>query len=222
MSGAAQPPSRRLRTVARLARTSPGYTRVSESILTAIRGNATVVDLLTRLAGDGGRLGGQSHPLKTARAVDGPGADRWPIVLVTLDDPDAGTSPTPEQVAAAIGELDDFQRRLRCFRLVFLVDGDHLAAVRRTGHAVEMLAPPDDLDEGVSLRAHRARRVLSMTDHYQAWLVVDIPLSRRTGLDPAQRDLLEALPAYLADQHDLNDLPGLPGVTDAGGTGRAV
>ena len=34
--------------------------------------------------------------------------------------------------------------------------------------------------------------------------------------------LLEALPGYLADQHDLHDLPALPGVTDAGGTGRGV
>ncbi|WKV16174.1 hypothetical protein LP422_21935 [Janibacter limosus] len=92
--------------------------------------------------------------------------------------------------------------------------------MRRAGHAVELLPDPADLGDEQAVRRHRARRVVSMTDHYRARLVPDVPVSQGAGLTRSQRELLEALPAYLADQHDLHDLPTLPGVTDEGGTGR--
>ena len=220
MSSAAPPPSSRLSALARRVRSAPGYRRVTDSVLPGIRGNETVVDLLTRLVGEGGRLGGSSHPLVTTADVDVAGADRWPIVIVTLDDPDGSRPATVEEVEAVVAEIGRLQVRLRCFRAVFLVTGDALAPVRRAGHAVELLPDPADLGDEQAVRRHRARRVVSMTDHYRAWLVLDVPVSQGAGLTRSQRELLEALPAYLADQHDLHDLPTLPGVTDEGGTGR--
>ncbi len=220
MTSAARPPSRRMRDLARVARSSPGYRRVTDTLLPRIRGNETVVDLLTRLVGEGGRLGGPSHPLVTPKGVDAEGADRWPVVVVTLDDPDGSRPPRDDEVRAAVAELGELQARLRCFRPVFLVTGDALTVVRQAGHAVELLPAPEDLADEGERRRHRARRLVSMTDHYRAWLVLEVPLSERPGLTPAQRELLEALPGYLADQHDLHDLPALPGVTDPGGTGR--
>ena len=220
MTSAATPPSSRMSSLARVARSAPGYRRVSESLLPTIRGNETLVDLLTRLAGEGGRLGATSHPLVTAKGVDTAGADRWPVVVVTLDDPDGSRPAHSDEVERIVEEIGQLQRRLRCFRPVFLVSGDALPVVRRAGHAVELLPDSADLADEAAARRHRARRVVAMTDHYRAWLVLDVPMSQRAALAPAQRELLEALPAYLADQHDLHDLPALPGVTDAGGTGR--
>ncbi len=220
MSSAAPPPSNRLSSFARRVRRAPGYRQVTDSLLPRIRGNETVVDLLTRLIGEGGRLGGASHPLITPKGVDCAGADRWPIVVVTLDDPDGTRPPTAAEVEQVVAEVGELQQRLRCFRVVFLVAGDALALVRRSGHAVELLPPPEDQEDPAVARARRARRVVSMTDHYRAWLVLDVPLSQRASLAPAEREVLEALPGYLADQSDLHDLPGLPGVTDADGTGR--
>lgn len=220
MSSAATPPSSRMSSLARVARNAPGYRQLTETLLPKIRGNETLVDLLTRLAGEGGRLGGTSHPLVTAKGVDTAGADRWPIVVVTVDDPDDDHVPSQEEVARVVAEVSELQARLRCFRAVFLVRGEVLSVVRRAGHAVELLPSPEDLVDEAQYRTHRARRVVSMTDHYRAWLVLDIPISSRPRLAPSQRELLEALPAYLADQHDLHDLPEMPGITDAGGTGR--
>ena len=222
MSSAAPPPSSRLSTLARRVRTAPGYRQVTDSLLPRIRGNETVVDLLTRLVGEGGRLGGSSHPLVTAKGVDTAGADRWPVVVITLDDPDGERPASPEEVAQVVAEVGRLQERLRCFRAVFLVAGDALDVVRRAGHAVELLPDPADIGDAAAVRRHRARRVVAMTDHYRAWLVLDVPAARRAGLAPAQVELLEALPGYLADQHDLHDLPALTGITDAGGTGRGV
>lgn len=226
MSSAATPPSSRLSSFARRVRTAPGYRQVTDSLLPRIRGNETVVDLLTRLVGEGGRLGGASHPLVTAKGVDTEGADRWPIVIVTVDDPDGADSPDstggaadargprPEAVAAVVAEVAALQERLRCFRVVFLVREDAFPAVRGSGHVVEIVPPVEGFADPDDWRRHRARRVVSMTDHYRAWLVMDVPLSERSGLSPAQRELLEALPGYLTDQCALHDLPPLPGVTD--------
>lgn len=220
MSSAATPPSSRLSSLARRVRTAPGYRQVTDSLLPRIRGNETVVDLLTRLVGEGGRLGGSSHPLMTAKGVDTEGADRWPIVIVTVDDPDSATGaagspgPSPTAVEAVVAEVAALQERLRCFRVVFLVREDAFPAVRGSGHVVEILPPVEGFADSADWRRHRARRVVSMTDHYRAWLVMDVPLSERSGLSPAQREVLEALPGYLTDQCALHDLPPLPGVTD--------
>ena len=141
MSSAAPPPSSRLSTLARRVRTAPGYRQVTDSLLPRIRGNETVVDLLTRLVGEGGRLGGSSHPLVTAKGVDTAGADRWPVVVITLDDPDGERPASPEEVAQVVAEVGRLQERLRCFRAVFLVAGDALdvvlraAGTSRTSHA---------------------------------------------------------------------------------------
>lgn len=220
MSSVARPPSPRMRGVARAVRRAPAHRKLTEAILPRLRGSATVVDLVSRLMGDAGRLGGASHPLRAGKDVDRAGADRWPIVIVALDDPDGAHPPTAEQVQEAIEEVATLQRRLSCFRVVFLVAADHHDVARRSGHPVEILPAVEDLDDVGAARSIRARRLVSMTDHYRAWMVFDIPLSVRPGLTPSERDLLQALPAYLVDQHDLNGLPDLPGITDVDGAGR--
>ncbi|WKV16173.1 hypothetical protein LP422_21930 [Janibacter limosus] len=51
--------------------------------------------------------------------MDVAGADRWPIVIVTLDDPDGSRPATVEEVEAVVAEIGRLQVRLRCFRAVF-------------------------------------------------------------------------------------------------------
>lgn len=220
MTSSAEPPSPRLRGLSRAVSAVPGYRRLADSVLPRVRGNETFVELVVRLVGQNERLGAPSSPMVTPKGVDSKGADRWPVVVVTLDDPDGERAPTEQEVSAVVAEVSALQDRLRCFRAVFLVTQEGFAPVRSSGHAVEVLPPAQDLGSASAARRHRARRVVSMTDHYRAWLVLDVPVSRRAALAEHEREVLEALPAYLADQRDLHDLRELPGVTTPGGTGR--
>ncbi|MBD5830640.1 hypothetical protein [Janibacter melonis] len=220
MTSSADPPSARLRSLSRAVSALPGYHRVADRVLPRVRSNETFVELVVRLIGQNERLGTPSTPMVAPKGVDGEGADRWPVVVVTLDDPAADREPSAEEVAAVVAEVTALQERLRCFRAVFLVTPQGFTTVRASGHAVEVLPDPHDLEDPAAVRRHRARRVVSMTDHYRAWVVVDVPVTRRATIAAHERELLEALPGYLADQVDLHDLRDLPGVTTPGGTGR--
>ncbi|WP_370891879.1 hypothetical protein [Janibacter sp. GXQ6167] len=182
--------SERKKRLARRVRSTPGFQRVKETVLPRVQGSETAVDIATRVFGDLFRLGARV-PLRTATHLRDPEALHWPVVVVTLDQVSAGDA---DRVVRDIQALQD---RLRCFRPVFVIDRAEIGAIRELGQPFELLAAKTTFPDEAAWVAHRSRRIISMTDHYGAWLVMD---ADDDGL--AERDLLllEALPAYLADQ----------------------
>lgn len=182
--------SERRQRIARAVRSTPGFRQVKESVLPRVQGSETAVDIATRVFGDLFRLGARV-PLRTASHLRQTEAQTWPVVVVTLDQVSEG------EADRVVRQVQDLQDRLRCFRPVYVIDRAEIAAIRELGQPFELLAARTSFDDEPGWVAHRSRRIISMTDHYGAWLVMD---ADDQGL--AERDLLllEALPAYLEDQ----------------------
>lgn len=183
----------RARFVARWARRVPGYHRVSRAAIGRLRENDLAGDVLRRVVGDVGRLGMWRNPLTTPDVGAAEDPDRWPVLAVVVDD--IGQSGT----GRLVDEMVDLQRRLRCFRPLLVLSAPEVAAVRAAGLPYEILPPGlnDDSEVAAHCRATRARRLVSITDHYGTWQLV-----RAEGdhLSREDVDLLEALAGYLHTQ----------------------
>ncbi len=182
--------SERRKWLARTVRSTPGFQKVRESVLPRLQGSEAAVDLATRVFGDLFRLGARV-PLRTASHLREPGTQSWPIVVITLDQVSGG------EADRVVRDIQGLQDRLRCFRPVFVIDRAEIGAIREFGQPFELLAARTSFADEASWLAHRSRRIISMTDHYGAWLVMD---ADDHGLSERDLLLLEALPAYLADQ----------------------
>lgn len=183
----------RARRVARWVRQAPGYAPISAGVLDRVRSNELMVDVIGRLIGDTHALGASLNPLATTRDAEarkGLGhVGSWPVVAVVV-------GPVgPEATTRLVAQLVELQRRLGGFRPLLVLSEPETAAARAAGLPFEILPPHlGDGADDTTWRAVRARRLVSITDHYSTWLLLEAQTDR---LRPEDVELLEALPAYL-------------------------
>lgn len=183
----------RARRLARWMRRAPGYARFSAAGLDRVRSNELMVDVIGRLIGDTHALGASLNPLVTTRDAEarkGLGhLGSWPVVAVVVGPVGPGAT------TRLVEQLVELQRRLGGFRPLLVLSEPETAAARAAGLPFEILPPcPDDAADDTAWRAVRARRLVSITDHYSTWLLIEAQADR---LRPEDVELLEVLPAYL-------------------------
>lgn len=196
---------RRQQQLARLARRAPGYRYALEQVLPRIRRNAVLTDLAWRVFAPRHGAGQVVVSMHGGRCLAGPDVDRLPVVGVL------GTGLDQQQAEALVDHVADLQRRHPSFRPLLVLDRPALAAARRHGYVVELVVPLEDWSSGdfgadgcppttSSWEAYLARRLGSLTDHYQLWHLARVSVTDGIpGLDPVDQALLahlhERLPA---------------------------
>lgn len=194
MSAGARLQARRL---ARWVRRAPGYPQISHALLTRVRSNELAVDVIGRLIGDSHALGGGLNPLATTRDLEAGSSTglvgTWPVVAVVVE------PMGPEVTGRLVAHLVELQRRLGGFRPLLILAGAETAAARAAGLPFEILPPgPAEGAPGYQeWRVVRARRLVSITDHYGTWLLLEAHGDR---LRTEDLELLEVLPGYLEVQ----------------------
>lgn len=205
---------RRQQQLARVARRAPGYRFALEQVLPRVRRSPVLNDLAWRVLAPRHGAGNVQVALLPDRHVTGPDVARLPVVGIL------GTGLTQEQAAELVEHVAALQQEHGSFRPVLVLDQPVLASARAHGYVVELVVPqaawasgdfvadpvtatgadnPGSTDPD-SWATYLARRLGSITDHYQLWHLARVVT--RDGiprLDPLDQALLahlhERLPA---------------------------
>lgn len=176
---------RRQQDLARWARRTPGYRFALEEVLPRVRRSAVLTDLAWRVFAPRHGAGHVDVALHGGRYVEGLDVSRLPVVGILA------TGLTDADATALLDHVAGLQAELGSFRPLFLLDRPVFAAARRHGYVVEHLVPQDawatgDFTAGRSgdpgsWHIYLARRVASVTDHYQLWHLLRVPAPEQTA-----------------------------------------
>lgn len=195
---------RRQQQLARAARRAPGYRFALEQVLPRVRRNAVLTDLAWRVFAPRHGAGNVEVALHGGRHVTGPDVGRLPVVGIV------GTGLTEEQASQLVEHVAALQQEHGSFRPLLVLDRPVLAAARAHGYVVELVVPQQDWPDGDfvadpatasttgpgpgSWETYLARRLGSLTDHYQLWHLARVVTQDGTPrLDPLDEAVLRHL-----------------------------
>ena len=182
-----------LRRAARLARRTPGYRWIRRRAVPRIRQSATARVLAFRLFAMESNGSAAPLQLEAGRLLGGVGAERLPVILLSLiglADGVGDNASISEVADAVIDEVAEWQVLGAGFRPVFLLDAPAFSRARSYGYIVELVTPRKAWSgEGADWSEYVAARVASMVTTYGVSAVIAIGSD---GLDDVNRGVLRS------------------------------
>ena len=186
-----------LRRVARLVRRMPGYRAVRRRVVPWIRRSATARELAYRLFAMESRRSGAlvELPLEfsTGRLLAGAGAERLPVILLSLVGLAEGNGmsrPIGDVVDGVIDDVAEMQLLGAGFRPVFLLDTPAFSRARSYGYVAELVTPRIAWSaESADWSDYIGARIASMRTNFGVSAVITIA---PYGLDDVTRGALRS------------------------------
>jgi hypothetical protein len=196
---------------ARWARRTPGFRLAVDTVLPAVRRNATLTDVVWRVFMPQHGAGTLPVPFHGGVHLTGRDTALLPVVGVLA------LGLTDGQLETLVDQVAGLQRADRSFRPLLVLDRPAFGAARRHGYVVELVVPRAAWDSypqavtGTGATAwedYLGRRLAGIVDHYQLW---HLARAGADGLDPLDLTVLRAITARLPETLDVRREDGEDG-----------